>query len=329
MPIGTTDSPVTTGVDAMQISTHRDQSLHDDVVLANSVMKRHILCATDLGARSRRAMQRAALLADQMNAEVLFVHAVSDKLAGRVLRMKTSRTYARLMAECRPLMKRTPYDVLVQIGRPLDVLIEAARVYKPDLILMAPPRRRRLDVMLGTTAERIVRATGRSVLLAGTPAERNYEHVVLATDLSPASEHVTRAAVAMGVLSDADVWAVHAMRLPFRDIASSSDVDPVADTMRQVRQRLAVERDLRRSLKDAGLNLEHVQLWTEQAPPLHAIRNAMDHVRPELLVIGVSRWFALKRILIGSVADQLFRSASCDVLAISPPASEKRWLHAA
>jgi hypothetical protein len=42
----------------------------------------------------------------------------------------------------------------------------------------------------------------------------------------------------------------------------------------------------------------------------------IEHERPELLAIGASRWFLLKRLLIGSVADRLLRAALCDVLVI-------------
>lgn len=54
-------------------------------------MRTRLLCATDLTPRSDDAMRRAAVLAKQMNAEVLFVHAVSEARSGRVMRMKMNR----------------------------------------------------------------------------------------------------------------------------------------------------------------------------------------------------------------------------------------------
>lgn len=311
----------------MQISTHRDPPLQD-VAPRDTTPKRRILCATDLGARSRRAMQRTALLAQRMDAEALFVHAVSDKLSGRVLRTKASRTYSRLATECRLLMKQTPHEAMVQMGKPRDALIDAARDYKPDLIVMAPPKRRRLDALIGTTAEKIIRTTACSVLLAGTAPERDYERIILATDLTSTSQHVTRTAAEMGVLTDADIWIVHAMRPPHQDIANADDIDDAEATLHHAELQAAVEHDVRRSLDEAGVDLERVRISAEPARPMHAIRDAMEQARPELLVIGVSRWFALKRMLIGSVADQVFRSANCDVLAIAP-ASDQKWLYAA
>ncbi len=210
-------------------------------------------------------MQRAALLAQQMNAEVFFVHAVNDSLAGRVLRSKVNRAYARLAFQSEHLIKHAPEDamVAVQLGKPVDVVIAAAREYRPDLIVLARPNRRRLDAIVGTTAERIIRGTDCSLLLVSNPVVRAYERVTLAADVSSTSEHVTNSIVNMGMLNNA------------------------------------------------------------------LIQLASDTEQPELLVVGVSRWFALKRILASSAAHRVLRAVNCDVLAIAPPAAERKWLQAA
>ncbi|HEY0939694.1 MAG TPA: universal stress protein [Steroidobacter sp.] len=319
----------------MQMTPLKNESLQS-AALPTHVPKRRILCATDLTARSARAMKRAAMLAQQMDAQAHFVHTVSDLLAGRVLRSKVNRAYARLTEQSDRLMRHAPYDctAAIQLGKPINGLIEAARELNPDLIVMAQPKRRRLDAMIGTTAERVIRATGCSVLLTAGDAERPYERVVLATDLSPTSMHVTRTAVDMGVLTSAETWVVHAFGLPYHDIATSDSfkvdqLNLVDGLARQARWHEAARRDVLRNLDDAGADLERVHILTEQASAPNAIRRALDLVQPELLVIGVSRWFALKRILIGSVADQVFRSANCDVLAIAPAAAEKQWRLAA
>jgi nucleotide-binding universal stress UspA family protein len=47
-----------------------------------------------------------------------------------------------------------------------------------------------------------------------------------------------------------------------------------------------------------------------------AIQDTLSDAATELLIIGASRWFFLKRLLIGSVADRLLRSVTCDVMVI-------------
>jgi Universal stress protein UspA and related nucleotide-binding proteins len=305
--------------------------LWQKTAVAAGIPKPRILCATDLGARSERAMHRAALLAQQMNAEVLFVHAVNDRLAGRVLRSKVNRAYARLTFQSERLMKHAPENAMaaVQLGKPVDVLIAAAREFNPDLIVLAQPKRRRLDAIVGTTAERIIRGADCSVLLVANSAEREYERVVLATDLSSTSAHVTRTVVNMGMLKNAYTWVVHAFGLPYHDIAAADNLDHVEGIARQINWHSTARQDVLRSLDDAGVDLTRVHVSTELARPLTAIQRALDAGQPELLIIGVGRWLALKRLLVGSVAHQVLRSVNCDVLAIAPPPAERKWLQAA
>jgi universal stress protein E len=310
----------------MQLNTLKDDILHSTALLAQAP-RRRILCATDLTARSVRAMKRAAMLARQMDAEAHFVHSVSDKLAGRVLRMQVNRAYARLATAVDSLMKHSPDDATVAIhpGRPLAGVIDAAREFKPDLIVMAQPKRRRLDALIGTTAERVIRATECSVLLTSGDAEQPYQRVVLATDLSPVSKQVTRTAAGMGILASAETWAVHAFGLPYHDIATSDTLrvdryNSIEGAQRQDQWHAAARREVLLSLEESGVDLTRVHVLTECTSAPNAIRQALDEVQPELVVIGVSRWFALKRLLLGSVADQVLRSANCDVLAIVPAA---------
>ena len=91
----------------MQISAPHNQT-NQLTAAAAGAPQRRLLCATDLTTRSERAMQRAGLLARQMNAKVFFVHAVDDSAPGRVVRMKVNRAYARLM---RFAIARVSYSV--------------------------------------------------------------------------------------------------------------------------------------------------------------------------------------------------------------------------
>ncbi|HEY6640498.1 universal stress protein [Povalibacter sp.] len=299
--------------------------------VAADTAKRRILCVTDFTARSERAVRRAALLARQMNAEVLFVHAVSDAMSGRVVRMKVNRACARLTWEGERAMQHAPHDAKssVRLGKPLEVLIAAAREYKPHLIVLARPGQRRLQAIVGTTAEQVIRSTGCSVLVVSGTAEREYEQVVLATERSFSSEHVTRTIGSMGMLPNAHTWIVHAFHLRYRGTAAASNAGCTDAMAREDEWNSIARREVLQSMQEAGVDLERVQVWTEQTRPLTAIERAIEQVRPELLVIGVSRWFALKRLLLGSVADQVFRNVKCDVLAISLPPAERKWLDAA
>ena len=297
-------------------------STHENVLRKESIAAaRRLLCATDLTERSDHAVQRTGQLARQLDARVVFVHAVDDTDPGRVIRMKVNRAHVLLSSQSERAMAHAPQNaaVSVQLGKPLPALTTAAASHDPDLIVMAAPRRRRIDAIVGTTAERVIRGTRHSVLLVGGPAERAYERVVLATDLSSTSAHVARTMMDLGVLQNAYAWVVHAFSPPYYGIVTRDDL---AEEQARTHARVwseTVRRDVLISLAAAGVDLSRVHASAEPGDPFEAIQRVTEQVRPDLLVIGVSRWFLLKRILLGSVADRVFRNLSCDVLAISPP----------
>lgn len=293
-------------------------------------MRKKLLCVTDLGKRSDDVIARAVMIARALDAQVQFVHAVSDSYAGRVLRMKVNRAHARLLLLAERAMKHAPENasVNVRIGKPLAAITEAARDWKPDLIVMAAPRRSRLDYLLGTTAERVIRATQRPVLIVSQPAAIPYSNVVLASDLTSTTRQVAKTAVSMGMLQDARAWVVHGFTPPPEGMIARDalEVKRQDDADRALRERM--HRELLEDLVAAGVDLKRVHVTAQPATPLTAIRSTLESTNADLLVIGTSRWLALKRLLFGSVADAVFRNVRCDVLAVSPAYAEAEKLAA-
>ncbi|HLS82934.1 MAG TPA: universal stress protein [Steroidobacter sp.] len=294
-------------------------------------MAARLMCATDLTARSDHAVTRAALLAKQMSAKVLLVHAVDDSQPGRVIRMRANRAQARLMSQAERMMKHASQDVeiAVRLGKPLQVIAGIAKEWSSDMVVMAAPRPHRRDYIIGTTAERVIRATHRPVLVVSTAAQDPYGRVVIASDPSEMSKQIARTVGAMGVLNGAYAWVVHSFDPPFRGLLTTEAHAECEIEDHKRRWRDAVTSGLVRDLVGSGVDPNRIQVSVEAARPVDAIHAAMSAVEPELLVIGVSRWFMLNRLLFGSVAQQVLQHAKCDVLAISPAVRRKNWLRAA
>ena len=69
-------------------------------------------------------------------------------------------------------------------------------------------------------------------------------------------------------------------------------------------------------LTAAEMEVGRTRILVRTESPAHAIRQVLEQEQSELLTIGASRWVLLKRLLIGSVADSMLRTAMCDVLVI-------------
>lgn len=279
---------------------------------------KRILCATDLSARSTAAFQRAGSLARQTGARLTLLHVIDPGQPERVARMRANRAYVELLSQAdRAFGSEAGFiDVVVRRGNVLEIITTSAREWDADLIVVAAPKSRRLDSIVGTTAERLVRTARLPVLVVHREVHGGYRDVAIAADLSSASLPMIRTAVRLGALEGASATVVHAVRPSYDGMMKSAGLDESAIGLYKRSSQEHARRRLQTVIADAGLPFESTRVIVRSEPPAAAIRAVLEYERPELLAIGASRWFLLKRLLIGSVADRVLRTAWCDVLVI-------------
>jgi nucleotide-binding universal stress UspA family protein len=279
---------------------------------------RRVLCATDLTARSEAAVHRAIALARQTGARLTVVHATEDRPPGRVMRLQINRAYVQLLAQLDKSFRSDVkfVDVVVRAGSARRVIIDTANEVDADLVVMAPPRPRRFDWIVGTTAERFIRATNRPLLVVHQPVQNSYRNVTLASDLSNASVPMLRTAVRLGVLDHAQATILHALQTPYEHMLRAAGVNEDSIERYHLSYQQETAQRLESMLVAAGLEAERTRVSVRTDPPALAIREVIEREQPELLAIGASRWFLLKRVFIGSVADELLRAPMCDMLVI-------------
>jgi universal stress protein E len=277
-----------------------------------------IVCATDFTARSDLALSRAALLAHNTGARLTLVHAVDPRRSERMLRGQANRAYVQLLSKVDQAFgsASAAIDIAVRAGRPLDVIGKIANESNADLVVLAAPQRRRFDSIFGTTAERLLRAIERPVLVVHREAQGSYRRVAMAVDLSNSSLPMIQMAARLGVLHDAETTLLHATAPPHEGMLKTVGVQEQAiDDYRQGWHDDARLR-LHAMLTAAEMEIERTKIQVLAEPAAMAIRHVLEQERPELLTIGASRWLLIKRLLIGSVTDNLLRTAMCDVLVI-------------
>jgi universal stress protein E len=277
-----------------------------------------IVCATDFTARSDLALSRAVLLARQTGARVTLAHAVDPRQSERQVRAQVNRAYVRLLSQVDQVFasESAAIDIDVRAGRPLDVIANVASETNADLVVLAAPQQRRLDSIVGTTAERLLRTVGRPVLVVHREARDRYRQVAMAVDLSNMSLPMIQTASRLGVLDNAETTLLHATNAPHEGMLKTVGVDEQAIE----EYRRGWEDDARQRLQAirtaAEMEVGRTQLLVRTEAPTHAIRQLLEREQSDLLTIGASRWVLLKRLLIGSVGDSLLRTAMCDVLVI-------------
>lgn len=284
-------------------------------------MKR-ILIASDLSERSRRALRRAMALAKEFDAELTLLHVVDDDQPQALIDDEIAATETALREDLR---REAAADlaaapvVSVVVGDPFHAIADEARRLDVDLIVMGSHRKRLLgDIFTGTTVERVMRLGGRAVLMVNRRDDGPYANVLAAVDLSEASAHALRVAQALGLLVPERDAVVHGFvplgegMMYYAGLERDKIEDHVSASAGQARTAIS------RFLRENGFGAMTRFLLVEKGTASEAIGAAAAQVAPDLLVIGTRGHGALKRALLGSVADEVVRQAECDILAVPP-----------
>lgn len=276
-------------------------------------------------------MRRTALLAEQLEARAIFIHAVDASQPDELIRMQVNRAHVQLLSDAERIMNRAQhgFETEVRLGKPLQAITVAAREWQPRLTIMAAPQRRTFDALIGTPAERVTRATNCPVLAVQGSVDGPYERVVIATDLGESLESIARTAADVGVFVNTDTWIVHAFEHPYPGVVAANDSEMVAIAAHTRRLKDGVTLEIARELEQIGVPLDRVRISALPGQPIEAIETVTQYVKPDLLVIGVNPSLLLRRLIAGSVVREVFRRAECDILAIPPVAARRNWLRAA
>ncbi len=284
-------------------------------------MLKSILAATDLSSRSKPAVRRAVQLAGRSGASLAVLHVVEDDLLGASMYAEIGKVEEYLTRQLQDLHASAGYEVAVASGHAFHVIVEEARAREADLIVMGAHRRQFLrDVLIGTTIERVTRTAGRPVLMANSGTAKRWRKIFIATDLSETSSHAARTAHELGLLGDADVTFIHGYAPITRQMMTHAGIP--ADRVHEESERefQSIRRELARFVQRLGLDGISHDARIIEGVGAEAIAGLVEQAKPDLLVIGTRGLSGVKRLFLGSVAQELMGSVEIDILAVPPQA---------
>lgn len=218
----------------------------------------------------------------------------------------------------RALTSRTHTKVVVRIGVPEDEIAATANELGARAVVVGSHGRTGIArMLLGSVAERVARHAKCSVLIARESAAKDAKEViVLATDLTDASEPALEAALREATNRNARLFAVHAIEDPhvaaYSELAAAfgaTALGPPPEFEREVNDALAAM--IARKLAGSPIIAESVVASGAAAP---AVVRVAEQVGATLLVVGTGRKSTLERLALGSVAEKIVRHAPCSVL---------------
>jgi nucleotide-binding universal stress UspA family protein len=284
---------------------------------------RHILVGTDLSEPARLGVARAFALASEHDAGLTLCHVVQQ---GALTRMRallgqgSPTLEASIEAEAEAELgllaaefgaNRTgTTELRVSVGVPVERLLAEADAHDSSLVVVGSRGEGIIhELVLGSTAERLVRKTPRPVLVVRQPSVGHYRQVLVAIDFSP--ESIAAVAMARAVAPAAELVLFHAVMVPFEGKLRFAGVDVKGH--RVVERRKALD-ELARVAADAGLEPGGFRLVATPSDPVTGILDQARDDLADLIVIGKRGQTRTEQLLLGSVTKHVLFGASCDLL---------------
>jgi nucleotide-binding universal stress UspA family protein len=274
----------------------------------------HILVATDMSARSDRAVRRGVKLAAAHNATLAVLSVVDDAGPDALTAQIVTQTSAELHRFVASLPGGDAHQVMVLAGDPTGTILERVRVMAPDLLILGCHRDRPFrDMIRETTAERLVRLTSCPVLMIVDRVDRPYDRIIAATDFSPAA--AAAITLAHDLAPAASIAPVHAFHVPYGGILShvGGGVEDIVASFR-------AEAEAADAAWRKGFTLPDACSATKILPgsPLEVLSTETRASDAALLCSGAHGRAGQTRALLGSVATDLMRIPPCDLLIARP-----------
>ena len=281
-----------------------------------------ILLATDLSARSDRALDRAVLLAKQWRSHLTVLHVLNhqrppldsgDPVPSWRRPPDPSRAVRRGIAVELSAFADAA-SVLIEEGPVVETIMRIANSEASDLIVIGVARSALLDeLMLGRTVDGLLRRSSMPLLVVKSRPRRQYRHIVVATDFSESSRHALVAAMRM--FPEQRLTIFHAYDTPMSGPMSD------ATSYRREYQKIA-EQDfslfLRETEKLNGAG-QQPRVLIEYGAPNHLLHDYVVDNEADLVVVGTHGGSAIFDIFIGSMAKRILNDVPCDILVVREP----------
>ncbi|MGA9544960.1 MAG: universal stress protein [Candidatus Sulfotelmatobacter sp.] len=146
-----------------------------------------------------------------------------------------------------------------------------------------------------------------------------FKQVLIATDFSDASRRALMYSVAIARRYGSRLSVLHALPPAARD---QIPLEPLPRELN--RRRLEAEEQMKRLGETVQMKDLNYHLLLEQGPVWDVLASVIERENVDLLVLGTRGRGGLKKLALGSVAEEVLRLAPCPVLTIGPhvPAGE-------
>jgi len=284
-----------------------------------------VLMATDFSAEAARAARRGALIAAEHSAPLRLLHiarmdllselrariAAPTDIEARVLD-GAKRALETLAGELTPAAKSTP-ETIVRTGNVLEEILSAAD--HSDLLVLGPRGEHpAYDLLIGTTAERLLLKSRRPMLVVKREAHGPYGNVLVPVDFSTQSIGALR--FAQEIAPQARIHLFHAYESPYEGKLRQADVTEETITRIRLQYRDQALMNMQNLLDKWGSRLPQASSSVDCGSPKLLVPTRAESDRADLIVLGKHGHSRVGEFFLGGVSRHTLARAKCDVAVV-------------
>lgn len=294
---------------------------------------KNILAAVGQFPQDDPVLARAAEIARAHRARLTIVHVI-DSLTGfdfastdlrRIQHQMRLDAHESVETEvAKQVVGVAEIDVRIETGSASLHLIELVDEINADLVVMrAHQCNSILEKIIGSTTDRVIRASSAPVLVVKRPVTHAYQGVVVATETLDDSDAVAPFLAALFPL--AGLQLIHVVRIPpqfeaaMLHAGAGQSVAAHRDAL--VRKAKAGMRDMSERLTQRSIRSATRVVVGD---PATSLVRATWSPKVDLIALGPDSTGRIRRALLGSVTRRVLRRAACDVLICRPTPQQAR-----
>jgi nucleotide-binding universal stress UspA family protein len=291
---------------------------------------RQIILGTDFSAGAQKAARRIPYLPLAAGASVTVVHVLPGGIPPHLLQAVRSGAEARLAEETRALgralrrrgLKEATVQSQLRSGKPFRELVACAEEVKAALIVVGRHGKDGMQsLLLGSTAERVVRNGQIPVLVVAAEARAPYTRPVVALE-GEEDGFLVEAALGLLLPKARRLDVVAAYQVPFEGWMRAGGLPPQAVQQLRNETRDQHRRALEQLVAARCPADLACRVTVRRGDPRQEILTLADRRRAELIVVGSHGRRGLAHVLLGSVSEGVLRAAKKDVLVARTPGAK-------
>jgi universal stress protein E len=292
--------------------------------------KKTILVGIDYSPHSKNALREAARMANSRDLALVCFHVLDQDVLDQFKHLD-AYTGKGVLNFAREKMDSFIRDVIgtaheinstVSIGHPFRETLKQIEEHQPETLVLGSRGFSTTEHHhVGTLASRCVRKAPVEVLLVRNFQDRPFQNIVACVDFSDTSRRAIHRAAELARQDDSSLLLLLVYRPPvYADsetgwLGSAFPIIPPPD----------IEENLQLRLEELGYDIgkeyDIQNLSTKVISALsihHGIRETLEEVDADLVVLGTRGRTGFKKLLLGTTAEGLIHNTPCSALTIKP-----------